>query len=332
MKLAVLSLLILFFFNVPSDALRHHSGSPYITQDFVDSVNEKAVTWEAHLNTGSAIAGATIEEIKGMLGVIPGGPTLPVKTVFELSPVQVPDSFNSIDYWPHCSTMRDIRDQSACGSCWAFAAVEAISDRMCIFLNKNISLSSAALTFCCDGCGFGCGGGFPEAAWQYWNDNGLVEEGCWPYPFASCDHHVPNSKNPCPSSEYSNKPCANKCNTEWVGPQWTSDLHKGKTAYSAKGEQNIMAEIAANGPVETAFTVYADFLTYKSGVYHHTTGDALGGHAVKILGWGVENNQKYWLVANSWNPTWGDEGYFKILKGTNECGIEGSISAGLPSS
>lgn len=91
-----------------------------------------------------------------------------------------------------------------------------------------------------------------------------------------------------------------------------------------------MQEILTNGPVEGAFTVYADFPNYKSGVYQHVTGGVLGGHAIKILGWGVENGTPYWLVANSWNPTWGDKGYFKIKKGNNECGIESGIVAGLP--
>ena len=76
--------------------------------------------------------------------------------------------------------------------------------------------------------------------------------------------------------------------------------------------------------------VYADFLNYKSGVYRHTTGSALGGHAVKMVGWGVEDGTKYWLVANSWNTHWGDNGFFKILRGEDECGIEGGIVAGIP--
>jgi len=91
-----------------------------------------------------------------------------------------------------------------------------------------------------------------------------------------------------------------------------------------------MTEIFQNGPVETAFTVYSDFVTYKSGVYRHTTGSPLGGHAVRIVGWGVLNGEKYWKIANSWNPTWGDNGYFLILRGTNECGIEDEVSAGVP--
>lgn len=44
------------------------------------------------------------------------------------------------------------------------------------------------------------------------------------------------------------------------------------------------------------------------GVYQHVTGQMLGGHAIKILGWGKENDTPYWLVANSWNTDWGDNG------------------------
>lgn len=48
-------------------------------------------------------------------------------------------------------------------------------------------------------------------------------------------------------------------------------------------------ELMTNGPVQTAFTVYEDFPSYRSGVYKHEKGNELGGHAVKIIGWGEEN-------------------------------------------
>lgn len=51
-----------------------------------------------------------------------------------------------------------------------------------------------------------------------------------------------------------------------------------------------------------------------SGVYQHESGAALGGHAIKILGWGTENNTPYWLVANSWNSDWGDNGKYEWMK------------------
>lgn len=75
---------------------------------------------------------------------------------------------------------------------------------------------------------------------------------------------------------------------------------------------------------------FSVFLFLFAGVYKHVAGKALGGHAIRILGWGVENDTPYWLVANSWNTDWGSNGFFKILRGKDECGIEGQINAGLP--
>jgi cathepsin B len=74
--------------------------------------------------------------------------------------------------------------------------------------------------------------------------------------------------------------------------------------------------------------VHEDFLTYKSGVYRHTAGGIVGAHAIKILGWGVENGNKYWLIANSWNEEWGDKGTFKMVRGENHLKIEHSVHAG----
>jgi len=224
--------------------------------------------------------------------------------------------------------MYRIRDQSSCGSCWAFGAVEAMSDRYCIFMKlTNLSISAQDLNSCCDSCGDGCDGGYPSAAWQYWVDNGLVTSKCAPYSLPWCDHHIPDSKNPCPQNEYPTPPCPSSCVD---GSDWSSSLHYGKTAYSVSGEADIMAEVFQNGPVEVAFDVYEDFLSYKSGVYQHTTGDYLGGHAVKLLGWGTLSGTPYWLIANSWNNHWGDHGYFKILRGSDECGIEDEADGGVP--
>merc|ERR1712032_1700487 len=84
-----------------------------------------------------------------------------------------------------------------------------------------------------------------------------------------------------------------------------------------------------NGPLYVAFTVYDDFPTYKSGVYHATSSSQLGGHAVLAVGWGTLDGEDYWKIKNSWNEQWGDNGYFLIRRGNNECGIESSVSAGL---
>jgi cathepsin B len=76
---------------------------------------------------------------------------------------------------------------------------------------------------------------------------------------------------------------------------------QGKKAFSLRKELGMQTAISQKGTVSVAFTVYADFPTYKSGVYKHTTGAALGGHAVSMIGWGTLSGEKYWRVKNSWN-------------------------------
>jgi len=64
--------------------------------------------------------------------------------------------------------------------------------------------------------------------------------------------------------------------------------------------------------METGFVVYSDFMNYKGGIYHYTSGVMQGGHAVKIVGWGIEHGIDYWICANSWGSKWGENGYFRI--------------------
>mmetsp|Transcript_20585 Transcript_20585/g.2751 ORF Transcript_20585/g.2751 Transcript_20585/m.2751 type:complete len:129 (+) Transcript_20585:113-499(+) len=91
----------------------------------------------------------------------------------------LPDSFDSREAWPRCESIKEIRDQSHCGSCWAFSAVEAFSDRICIASNQvdQTRISSENLLACCAGwftCGNGCQGGFPSGAWRYFKSTGVV--------------------------------------------------------------------------------------------------------------------------------------------------------------
>jgi cathepsin B len=307
-------------------------AQPVITKELVEKINAvEGNTWKADLNLGSAVDGLSKEEARTLCGALKGGPQLPRKPDEPQSVIAaLPTAFDARTQWPECTSIGTIRDQSACGSCWAFGAVEAMSDRTCIALKKNVSLSAGNMAFCCSSCGDGCNGGYPPAAWQYWQDTGVVEETCYPYPFPSCDHHLPKSKNPCPTKEYNSPNCPSKCtNKTWAGPAWGSDRHKGKSAYSLGDVAQIQADILKNGPVEATFDVYEDFLTYKSGVYQHTTGELLGGHAIKILGWGVDGKTPYWIIANSWNADWGNQGYFWMIRGKDNCGIEDGVVAGL---
>ncbi|KAG5473741.1 hypothetical protein LSCM1_04371 [Leishmania martiniquensis] len=306
-------------------------NTPLLGKRFVAEVNAKAKgQWTASAENGYLVTGKSLEELRKLMGVISMSTDDVPPRVFsdEEQQQELPESFDAAEHWPHCVTIGEIRDQSNCGSCWAFAAVEAISDRYCTvsgFPERRISTGN--LLSCCFVCGFGCNGGIPSMAWLWWKLVGLATEVCQPYPFPPCGHHSGDGKYPpCPSTIYDTP----KCNTTCDDPNAALVKYKGSKTYSLKGEDAYMRELMKNGPFEVAFTVYADFVAYKSGVYSHISGDQLGGHAVKLVGWGVRDGIPYWKVANSWNTDWGDKGFFLIRRGTNECGIEEAGTAGLP--
>lgn len=310
-----------------------------LSDEIVEHINKIETTWKAEKNK---FHDWDLESFKKTLGVplsAIGQPSKLEEMVHE-NIGDLPESFDSREQWPNCPTIKEVRDQGNCGSCWAFGAVEAMSDRICVVSKAAtvVRISAEDLLSCCWSCGMGCDGGYPESAWDYFKRTGLVtggnygsKEGCQPYSIEDCDHHVNGTRKPCGGSEVPTPRCHKECTNKDYATSFKDDLHFGSSAYSVRSsEEQIQKEIMTNGPVEAAFTVYADFPSYKSGVYQHQSGSALGGHAIKIIGWGVEDDSKYWIVANSWNEDWGDKGFFKILRGSDECGIEDGVCGGIP--
>lgn len=310
--------------------------APALSDEIITTVNSEQSKWVAGRN--ARFEGSNIGDIKNLLGAWVESPSekIPERPLHDFT--ALPTNFDSRTAWPQCSSIQEVRDQSNCGSCWAFGAVEAMSDRICIASNqvRQDRISSENLLSCCRSCGDGCNGGYPSSAWRYWQQSGLVTGGlygdkntCQPYSLAPCDHHTSGQYSPC--SGDSNTPvCQSTCQTGYP-TAYKQDLRFSSSSYSVSSiPSQIQTEIMTHGPVEASFDVYADFVNYKSGVYEHTTGSYLGGHAIKILGWGVENGHNYWLAANSWNEDWGDKGFFKIARGKDECGIEDSVVAGVP--
>jgi len=327
----IICLFALFALSLAASPLE---STPAVSHHLIDRINnDQTVQWTAGVNT--RFEGMNLAQVKKQCGVLHSDVKAPV--IQDAVAQAIPASFDARDQWgAKCPSLYDIRDQGSCGSCWAFGAAEAMSDRICISNNgaSNPILSAEDLVSCCIlVCGMGCDGGNPLMAWLYWNTNGLVtggayhsNQGCYPYQVAACDHHVNGTLPPC-GDELPTPSCNQTCEN---GADWKGDKHVGKSWYGVDSSvAAIQTEIMTNGPVEGAFTVYADFVNYKSGVYYYVSGDELGGHAIKILGWGTEDSIDYWLVANSWNEDWGDHGYFKIRRGTDECGIEDGVVGGL---
>lgn len=98
----------------------------------------------------------------------------------------------------------------------------------------------------------------------------------------------------------------------------------------------IREEIYKNGPVAVGMRVDEDFSFYSDGVYKSTLQKSplkqeeeweRVDHGVVVVGWGKEVEQPFWKVQNSWGDEWGENGYFRIVMGTDESGIESMVEA-----
>nr|CDJ83388.1 Peptidase C1A domain containing protein [Haemonchus contortus] len=251
----------------------------------------------------------------------------------------IPESFDGRVHWANCSSLWYIPDQANCGSCWAVASAAAMSDRLCIASKgaKQVHLSANDILSCCEDCGQGCRGGLAIEAWNFLIDNGVVTGGdygskvdcCRPYPLHPCGHHGNDTYYGECDGTASTPKCKKRCQSGYR-KSYTMDKFYGKYAYQLPNSViAIQKEIMKNGPVVGSFTVFEDFSLYVKGIYKHTGGKIDGAHSVKIIGWGKEGHTPYWIIANSWNDDWGENGYFRMIRGNNECGIEDTVIAGI---
>jgi len=233
---------------------------------------------------------------------------------------QLNATFDARTKWPGCASF--ILNQEQCGSCWDFCSVESFADRMCITgeAPAGTIISPEPILDCSLE---GCSGGNPINAWHY-----LIQKGgttCTKQCFSGCQPYDSGSGT-------SPKCHQGTCDD---GSSWPITYFGG--AFNGLARNNItlfQTELSNNGPLQACFTVYENFYSffdaYPTGVYTAASGSVVGGHCVKMVGWGDDASAgPYWLFANSWDVTWGDGGFFKMSRGSNLCGIEAQVSEGF---
>jgi cathepsin C len=212
-----------------------------------------------------------------------------------------------------------VRNQGNCGSCYAFSAAGMNEARLRVATNNTVQLVfSPQDVVDCSPYSQGCDGGFPYLiGGKYSEDFGMVEESCNPY--------VGTGTGSCGT-----KPsCARHYVTryEYIGGY-----------YGACNEEQMMLALVNHGPLSVSFQVYSDFQQYKGGIYHHTGVKSrfnpfqLTNHAVLLVGYGVDHDSgvKFWTIKNSWGDSWGEQGYFRIRRGTDECAVESIAVQAFP--
>jgi len=247
---------------------------------------------------------------------------------------------NGKNYVTSVKKQDDRANGFGCGSCYAVAVLSALESRIRVhsYLKYQPNLSIQDIVSCSP-YAQGCDGGFPYLVGKHLEDFGVAETECMPYELGKYYEVSPSI------SDYllgDNVACqrASKCSAYNSKRWFATNYHYVGGYYGACDEAGMVRELQ-DGPITVGFWASQDLIFYKSGIWHHVATPEITrhngkrewektNHAVMLVGYGVEGLKKYWIAKNSWGESWGDRGYFKISRGTDEGGFESMSSVLLP--
>lgn len=220
--------------------------------------------------------------------------------------------------------MSSPRNQGKCGSCYAVATINMLEARLRIKYSHNVRLSLDHILKC-SVYNQGCDGGYSYLALKFGSEVEMIPE--------SCENYSHGAYN-----------CQKKCKSELTQARTykVRDYKYIGGSYGKCSEQNLMNELMENGPVVVSFEPDYHFMMYRKGIYKSLDDKdwmthslpkpewEKVDHSVTLVGWGYDDKlkEKYWLLLNSWGENWGENGYFKMVKGVDHLGVESICEAG----
>jgi len=214
----------------------------------------------------------------------------------------LPDNFD----WVEKGAVNPVKNQGTCGSCWAFATVANIEGAGFVENKKLLSLSEQELVDCDKKTGdVGCQGGLPSNAYKDMIQNKIGLELETAYPYTGKD-----------------------------GQQCTATASAEKAFIKdfvtiSTDEDQIAAALMKYGPLAIGINA-GPMQWYFGGVAHPWSflcNPKKLDHGVAIVGFGVDSGKKYWKIRNSWGATWGEKGYYRIVRGTGACGLNTMVTS-----
>jgi len=271
---------------------------------YIDSFNQNEAAQRGYRLGVNQFADMTNQEFRSQMLGLKMDPRASVNTMMPEGGVRagVRDLPTSVD-WRTKGYVTPVKDQGQCGSCWAFSTTGAIEGLHFNQTGKLISLSEQQLVDC-SWLDMGCNGGQPMIAYEYVRMNGGLEtEAAYPY-----------------------KAVGGSC----VFNKNSAVATIGGFHHVWFSESSLQTAVATVGPISVAMDASGkDFQLYKDGIYNPSSCSSfMLDHAVLAVGYGVDAAGKdFWLVKNSWNTTWGMQGYFNLARNAgNKCGIATSAT------
>ena len=263
-------------------------------------IKENNASNASHVAGHNQFSDWTYAEYKAILGYRAGEMDMANRevTLFE------PTNASSVN-WVEAGAVTPVKDQGQCGSCWAFSSTGALEGAHYVASGELLSFSEQQLVDCA-GLRYGnlgCNGGMQARAFKYLKSHNIELEETYPY--------TSGTSKKAGSCQYSDSSTTSVDVSSYVNVK-ADDAEQMKAALQ---QQPLAVSIEADKMV---------FQTYKSGVLSDSACGTKLDHAVLAVGYGTEDGQDYWLVKNSWNTTWGDQGYIKLAmdSSTGTCGVQ----------
>ncbi|XP_016841899.1 cathepsin O [Nasonia vitripennis] len=224
---------------------------------------------------------------------------------YERAVTVLPDKFD----WRTKGAVTAVKSQGSCGACWAFSAVET-AESMFAISNKTLrAFSVQEMIDCAGNSNFGCEGGdiCSLLDWLLVSKTEILPEINYP---------LTRTTDACKLQK-----TATKIQEGIRISDFTCDNYVG-------AEDKLLKVLATKGPVAAAVNALS-WQNYLGGVIQfHCDGSFKSlNHAVQIVGYDKTATTPYYIVRNSWGPSFGDKGYLYIAIGSNLCGIANQVSS-----